>query len=68
VGGSVVVPTAPYADSLTERGRTYVRLWQVQAGPAGTRQVNLRVRPQVDDARTPARVDFTTLIQIMTAF
>jgi prepilin-type N-terminal cleavage/methylation domain-containing protein len=68
VGGSVAAPTAPYADSLVERGRTYVRLWQVQAGPAGTRQVNLRVRPQVDDARTPAQVDFTTLIQIMTAF
>jgi hypothetical protein len=43
-------------------------LWQVQVGPGGTRQVTLRVRPQVDDARTPAQLDFTTLIQIMTAF
>jgi hypothetical protein len=66
VGGSMTVPTAPYADSLVERGRLFIRLWQVQAGPGGTRQVNLRVRPQVDDVRTPAQLDFTTLIQIMT--
>jgi prepilin-type N-terminal cleavage/methylation domain-containing protein len=68
VGGSVNAPTAPYADSLTERGRVYIRQWQVQAGPGGTRQVNLRVRPRVDDARTPAQLDFSTLIQIQRAF
>lgn len=66
VGGSLTVPTALHVDTLAERGRTFLRLWQVQAGPAGTRQVNLRVRPLVDDARTPAQLDFTTLIQIMT--
>jgi len=66
VGGSITVPTALHVDTLVERGRRYIRLWQVQNGPGGTRQVNLRVRPQVDDVRTPAQLDFTTLIQIMT--
>jgi prepilin-type N-terminal cleavage/methylation domain-containing protein len=66
VGGSTTVPTLQHVDTLVERGRTYIRLWQVVAGPGGTRQVNLRVRPMVDDVRTPARVDFTTLIQMMT--
>jgi prepilin-type N-terminal cleavage/methylation domain-containing protein len=66
VGGSVTVPTAQHVDTLVERGRTFIRLWQVQDGPGGTRQVTLRVRPVVDDARTPSQLDFTTLIQIMT--
>ena len=65
IGGSLAVPTANYVDTLTERGRTYERLWQVVAGPAGTRQVNLRVRPLNDDTRVPSRVDFTTLIQMV---
>jgi prepilin-type N-terminal cleavage/methylation domain-containing protein len=68
VGGSVTVPTAQHVDTLVERGRTFIRLWQVQDGPGGTRQVLLRVRPIVDDVRTPAQVDFTTLIQMMTNF
>jgi prepilin-type N-terminal cleavage/methylation domain-containing protein len=66
VGGSLTVPTAQHVDTLVERGRTFIRLWEVQAGPGGTRQVMLRVRPQVDDVRTPSRIDFSTLIQIMT--
>jgi prepilin-type N-terminal cleavage/methylation domain-containing protein len=68
VGGSLTVPTAQHVDTLVERGRTFIRLWQVQAGPGGARQVNLRVRPLVDDARTPSQLDYTTLIQIMTPF
>jgi prepilin-type N-terminal cleavage/methylation domain-containing protein len=68
VGGSLTVPTALHVDTLVERGRTFIRLWEVQAGPGGARQVTVRVRPQVDDARTPAQLDFSTLIQIMTAF
>lgn len=66
VGGSLTVPTAQHVDTLVERSRTFIRLWQVQAGPGGTRQVLLRVRPLVDDVRTPAQLDFTTLIQMMT--
>jgi prepilin-type N-terminal cleavage/methylation domain-containing protein len=68
VGGSMTAPTAQHVDTLAERGRTYLRLWQVQDGPGGTRQVNLRVRPLVDNVRTPAQLDFTTLIQMMTNF
>jgi prepilin-type N-terminal cleavage/methylation domain-containing protein len=66
VGGSLTVPTPQHVDTLVERGRTFIRLWQVQAGPAGARQVTVRVQPQVDDARTPALLEFNTLIQIMT--
>jgi prepilin-type N-terminal cleavage/methylation domain-containing protein len=65
IGGSVTVPTAQHVDTLAERGRTYLRLWQVTAGPAGTRQVNLRVQPLNDDGRVPSRVDFSTLIQMV---
>lgn len=65
VGGSLTVPTAPYTDNVTERGRTYVRLWVVTAGAGGTRNVTLRIQPVVDDVRTPARIDFSTLIQIL---
>jgi Tfp pilus assembly protein PilV len=64
-GGSITVPTAQHVDTVVERGRTFIRLWAVAAGPAGTRQVTLRVRPQVDDVRTPSQLDFSTLIQLM---
>lgn len=67
-GGSLTVPTAQYCDTLVERGRTFIRTWTVAAGPGGAQQVTVRVRPEVDDARTPAQLDFNTLIQIMTAF
>lgn len=65
VGGSLTVPTAPYVDTVTGRGgRRYLRLWQVADGPGGTRDVTLRVRPMVDDRRTPAQLQFTTQIII----
>lgn len=68
VGGSLTAHTALHVDTLVERGRTFFRFWEVQAGPGGARQVTVRVQPLVDDARTPARLDFSTLIQIMTPF
>lgn len=62
-GGSMVTPTAQHVDSIVGRaGRRYVRLWEVVAGPGGTRDVTLRIRPLVDEPRTPARLDFKTLI------
>jgi prepilin-type N-terminal cleavage/methylation domain-containing protein len=64
-GGSLTVPTAPYTATIVERGRSYVVTWLVAAGPGGTRNVSVRVRPLVDNARTPARLDFTTLIQML---
>lgn len=66
-GGNLVTPTAPYTTTVVERGRTYILTWVVTAGPGGTRNVTVRVRPAVDDVRTPARLDFTTLIQLVTA-
>jgi prepilin-type N-terminal cleavage/methylation domain-containing protein len=67
VGGDLTTPTAPYTATVMERGRSYVLTWVVVAGPGGTRNVTLRVTPLVDDVRTPARLDFTTLIQMLTA-
>jgi prepilin-type N-terminal cleavage/methylation domain-containing protein len=67
VGGSLTTPTAPYTATVMERGRSYVLTWEVVAGPGGTRNVTLRVQPLVDDVRTPARLDFATLIQMLTA-
>jgi prepilin-type N-terminal cleavage/methylation domain-containing protein len=67
VGGDHAAPAAPYTATVVERGRTYILTWVVTAGPAATRNVTVRVRPVVDDARTPSRLDFPTLIQMVTA-
>jgi prepilin-type N-terminal cleavage/methylation domain-containing protein len=61
-GGSITVATAGYNDVVTERGRTYVRMWLVTAGVGGTRNVTLRIQPQVATTRTPMSRDFHTLI------
>jgi prepilin-type N-terminal cleavage/methylation domain-containing protein len=66
-GGDLTTPTAPYTATIMERGRSYVLTWVVVAGPGGTRNVTLRVAPLVDDVRTPARLEFATLIQMLTA-
>lgn len=63
VGGSVDYPTAPHtANVVGSGGRQYVLLWSVVAGPGPTRNVQLRVRPEVDVPQTPAKLDFATLI------
>jgi prepilin-type N-terminal cleavage/methylation domain-containing protein len=62
LGGSLTVATAPWTEVVTERGRTYVLLWLVAAGVGGTRDVTLRIQPQVDERRTPRLIDFRTLI------
>ncbi len=45
-GGSVDVPGTNHSDTIELGGRTYLRLWQVQLGPAGVRDITLRVTPQ----------------------
>ena len=66
VGGSLTTGTALHADTVSGRGgRRFARLWQVAAGAGGTRDVTLRVKPLVDDVRTPARMDFSTQIIIV---
>jgi Tfp pilus assembly protein PilV len=67
VGGSLTVPTAQHVDTVTERGRAYVRLWVVAAGLGGTRDLTLRIRPLVDSDRTPATLDFRSLILPLTS-
>ena len=63
VGGSMTTPTAPYADTVTSgRGIAFEVLWQVAAGPAGSRAVQLRTRPLIDTPVTPAQLDFTSII------
>jgi prepilin-type N-terminal cleavage/methylation domain-containing protein len=62
-GGSLVTPSAQHADTIVGRaGRRYGRLWQVVPGAGGTRDVTLRIKPLFDEPRTPARLDFKTLI------
>ena len=61
-GGSLTVATANYNDAVTERGRTYTRLWVVTAGVGATRNVTIRITP-VAGPRVPATSkDFHTLI------
>jgi prepilin-type N-terminal cleavage/methylation domain-containing protein len=61
-GGDLTVATAGYNDVVTERGRTYTRLWLVTAGVGGTRNVTIRITAQAGGARAPASKDFHTLI------
>ena len=57
-----------HVDTVTSaRGRRFVRLWHVTAGPTGggSRSVTLRIRPLVDERRTPRQLDFMTIILII---
>lgn len=64
VGGSLTSATTLHCDTLTSSsGKVYYRRWLVAAGPtASTRDVQLRLVPQLDDRRTPSRVDLHTMI------
>jgi prepilin-type N-terminal cleavage/methylation domain-containing protein len=66
VGGSLTSSTALHCDTLTSaRGRVYYRRWVVVAGPvASTRDVQLRVSPQVKDRATPIFMDVHTMVII----
>ena len=63
IGGSLTTPTPLHTDTVVgPGGRSYVRLWSVQAGPSTTRDLRLRIEPEVDVPQTPARLDFAALI------
>ncbi|HUF30238.1 MAG TPA: prepilin-type N-terminal cleavage/methylation domain-containing protein [Gemmatimonadaceae bacterium] len=65
IGGSVDTPADPHTDIVVgPSSRRFVLLWSVAAGPATTRDVRLRVRPEVDVPQTPAKLDFATLIAL----
>ena len=61
-GGSLTVATAGYNDVVTERGRTYTRLWIVTTGVGTTRDVTLRITPQAGPRVPATSKDFHTLI------
>jgi prepilin-type N-terminal cleavage/methylation domain-containing protein len=66
LGGSLTLAVANHADvAISPRGRVFARNWVVTAGPSGTRTVVLRIRPQLDDRRTPGMLEFTTLILVL---
>ena len=52
------------ADTIVgSSGRTFYRRWAVSAGPfASTRNVQLRISPDIDDRMMPAKVDLYTMI------
>lgn len=66
VGGSLTSSQNLHADTLTSSGgRTFYRRWLVTAGPvASTRDVQLRIVPQIDDRTTPSKMDVHTMVII----
>lgn len=46
VGGSVTSDMAGHSDLVDLNGQTFVRRWRVELGPAGARDVTLRVTTQ----------------------
>lgn len=66
VGGSLTGSVVEHADSLQgATGRWYRRRWEVVAGPAGSREVTLRVEPKpTGSTGTIDKLDFTTYLTI----
>jgi len=63
IGGSTTVTTTAYADSLTGiNGLQYLRRWQISAGIAGARRVQLRVEPKSRPSYHLPWLDFTSTI------
>lgn len=61
VGGSLTIPQADHVDTISSgAGRSFVRLWVVEAGPGQTRKVTVRVEPRAEGLWDPAPVDVTT--------
>ena len=66
LGGSLTASAADHADSVqSAHGRWFRRRWAVATGPAGAREVQLRVTPRDQARGTLARLDFTTFILIV---
>ena len=63
IGGSTTTTTTAYADSVTGLNNVmYLRRWQVTAGIAGARQVQLRVQPRTRPSHHLPYLDFTSTI------
>jgi prepilin-type N-terminal cleavage/methylation domain-containing protein len=65
LGGDVLAPLVGYSDSTQSlSGRWYYRRWQIQAGPAGTRQVTIRVVPSGAQRAVVKSLDFASLLAV----
>ncbi len=65
MGGSLTSSQNDHSDEVTgPAGRLYILRWQVQAGPAGTRTVTLRIVPAEPSRRTIRQVEVTTLLYV----
>ena len=61
VGGSLTTPQVDHVDTTSSgSGRSFVRLWVVEAGPGQTRKVTVRAEPRVEGLFDPRPVDVTT--------
>ena len=66
IGGALTSSQAGHFDNqVGPLGRTYLRRWQVQAGPADTREVTLRVTLADAAPYTPAAMDFHTMLLLV---
>jgi prepilin-type N-terminal cleavage/methylation domain-containing protein len=63
IGGSTTTTTTAYADSVTGLNNVvFLRRWQVTAGIAGARQVQLRVEPRTRPSFYVPWLDFTATV------
>ena len=66
IGGSLTSSQTGHFDSqVSPLGRTYLRRWEVAAGPADARVVTLRVLPAGATRFTPAPMDFHTMLLVV---
>ena len=65
LGGSLTTAQANHADTTSSgSGRSFVRLWLVEAGPGRTRKVTVRAEPRDEGLFDPPAVDVTTNLLI----
>lgn len=65
MGGSLTTAQVNHADTTQSgSGRWFVRLWLVEAGPAGTRKVRVRAEAREEGLFDPPPVDITTNLLI----
>ncbi len=66
VGGSLTTSEANHVDTVVSGGsRAFVRRWEVDQGPSGTRGVTIRIVPLNAAPDDVTSVDFRTLLLII---
>jgi prepilin-type N-terminal cleavage/methylation domain-containing protein len=63
VGGSLTADVTGYFDDLTDSG--FKRRWQIEAitGETRVRTLTVRIIPNINDRRTNAQIELTTIIR-----